>query len=136
MPLLRRRTETIPLPSGILQGRKQADPALVRMLSRARRKELSLVMLRLEVQPAPSLVPERFSSFLQELAASLRISDLGWWDPEFGSVLLLLEDVAAVDGFLERLEKRAQVHGLSLRVKRAQFPKQGVTLPALLEAVA
>jgi hypothetical protein len=136
MPLLRRRTEPIPFPSGILPGRKQADRALVRMLSRARRKELPLVMLRLDVQPAPSLAPDRFASFLEELSASLRISDLGWWDPELGSILLLLEDVDTVDGFLARLEKRADAHGVHLRVKRAHFPRQGVTLPALLEAVA
>jgi hypothetical protein len=136
MTLLRRRTEPIPLPSGILPGRKEADPALVRMLSRARRRELPLIMLRLDVQPAPSLVPERFTSFLHELSSSLRISDLGWWDPQYGSVLILLEGVETVEGFLARLERSAQAHGLNLRVKRAQFPKQGVTLPALLEAVA
>lgn len=136
MGILRRRTITLSLPPGVLGSRGQAEPALTRMLSRARRKETPLLLIRLDVQPAPPAAPERFSAFITEIAARIRISDLCWWDTECGSLLLLFEEVRAGETMLARIQQCAESHGLNARVRRAQFPEEGLTLSALLEAVA
>jgi len=91
-----RRQALTAAPAGILANRQQAHPALLRMLSRARRRRAPLLLLRiapdLEAGPAAA---QAHQQFLGHLTAELRISDLAWAEPG-GVVLVLLEDT--VDG--------------------------------------
>lgn len=136
MSLLVRSPQRLSPGPGILATRQQAEPGLLRILSRARRRKTPLLLLRLELKPAPQQAPERCRPFLLALAAGIRMHDLCWWDEECGALLLLLEEAESERSLLERLERRAQVSGLELRPVTARFPEQGLTLQALVEAVA
>lgn len=136
MALLTRSPERMPPGPGILATRRQAEPGLLRILSRARRRKVSLLLLRLNLHPAPQQAPERCRPFLLGLTAGVRMHDLCWWDDECGALLLLLEEAESELPVAERLERRAQASGLELRLATARFPEQGLTLQALVEAVA
>lgn len=113
-------------PAGILPSRAVAQAALLRMLSRARRHGRPLLLLSLTaVAPA---------EFWTELATDCRIADLAWQESS-GQVLALLEDTAAPAAVAERLRERARARGIALGLGWAQFPRQGLTLEALLERV-
>jgi len=136
MALLLRSPQRLSPGPGILANRRQAEPGLLRILSRARRRKTPLLLLRLNLNPAPHQAPERCRPFLLGLAAGVRMHDLCWWDEECGSLLLLLEEAESEIPVVERLERRAQASGLELRLVTARFPEQGLTLQALVEAVA
>jgi hypothetical protein len=136
MKLLRFRSVNTSLPEGLLTDRKKINIALTRMLGRARRKHIKLVMARLDLQGGAAATPQRLHSFFTDLLATLRICDLCWWDEECGAVLLLLEDVEEPESVIRRVERRARAHGLSVKIQRTDFPQSGVTLAAMLEAVA
>lgn len=119
---------------GILASRRLAGSALLRMLSRARRDGLPLLLVRLD-WPAEGVHESQRRRFLNALASELRISDLAWWEPAWKALLLLLESAEAPAAPLARLEQCARVEGITLHARAAQFPRQGVTLAALLERV-
>lgn len=121
------------LPPGILASRREAEIGLLRILSRARRHDRPLVLVRLAIEPAPARAPERYGRFLTALSTELRLEDLCWWDAESGALLMLLEDTDACASFRRRLEERAGQEGLQMASRSARFPQQGCTLTALLE---
>ena len=119
-------------PAGILAERQLAHPALLRMLSRARRHHAALLLVQLR-----PVLPQQpgFDAFLARMAVELRIGDLAWQE-HGGAVMLLLEDAPReATPILARLRKRARSHGVELNWRSARFPEQGLTLQALLEAV-
>lgn len=136
MALLVRSPERLSPGPGILATRRQAEPGLLRILSRARRRKAPLLLLRLNLHPAPQAAPDRCRPFLLGLTAGIRMHDLCWWDEECGSLLLLLEEAESEIAVIERLERKASGTGLELRLAAARFPEQGLTLQALVEAVA
>ncbi|HWG38889.1 MAG TPA: hypothetical protein VN690_14345 [Terriglobales bacterium] len=133
MPLLKRSLHLAPPPAGILASRLAAHPALLRILSRARRQQAPLVLLRVAPDPAASAGDDRHRRFLEALAAEVRVSDLVWWEPG-AVVMLMLESARAPHQPLARLRRLAQLEGARPRWGAAQFPEQGLTLQALLEA--
>ncbi|HVA63884.1 MAG TPA: hypothetical protein VNF74_09190 [Terriglobales bacterium] len=135
MALLRRTLAAGHLPAGILANREQAAAALLRMLSRARRRREALLLVCMRSRPASAVAELGHERFLAGLAAEVRISDLVWREPA-GMILLLLEGTAQARPVLARLEHRAQLAGTRPEWRSAAFPEQGLTLQALLEAVA
>jgi len=133
MPLLKRSLQAALPPAGILASRQAAHPALLRILSRARRQQAPLVLLRIAPDPAAALGDDRHRRFLEALAAEVRVSDLAWWEPG-AVVMLLLECARAAREPLLRLRQLALVAGARPRWGAALFPEQGLTLQALLEA--
>lgn len=130
MALLRRTLAAAP--AGILANRQQAHPALLRMLSRARRRAGGLTLVQVRDDGAGET---GFQRFLAELAAELRIQDLAWQEAG-GVVMILLEDTPGEPtAVLGRLERRARLAGARPAWRWARFPEQGLTLQALLEAV-
>ncbi|HVA64241.1 MAG TPA: hypothetical protein VNF74_10995 [Terriglobales bacterium] len=136
-------------PAGILASRRQAEAALLRMLSRARRQQAPLLLLRIApgreaaggaagAGEAPGGDAGRAAAghqrFLEDLAAELRLGDLAWWEPG-GVVLALLEGAGRPQAVLERLQQRARRAGAAPAWRAAAFPEQGLTLEALLEEV-
>ncbi|HUX66061.1 MAG TPA: hypothetical protein VMV31_01075 [Terriglobales bacterium] len=119
-------------PAGILASRRQAEAALLRMLSRARRQQAPLLLLR--ISPGGEAAAAAHQRFLEELAAELRLGDLAWWEPG-GVVLALLEGAGRPQAVLQRLQQRAQRAGAAPAWRAAAFPEQGLTLEALLEEV-
>lgn len=121
-----------PAPAGILPSRRQAEAALLRMLSRARRQQTPLVLLR--IAPGGEAAAAGHLRFLTALGAELRLGDLAWWEPG-GVVLALLEGAGRPQAVLERLQQRARRSGAAPGWRAAAFPEQGLTLEALLQAV-
>jgi len=126
-------------PAGILASRRQAEAALLRMLSRARRQQAPLLLLR--IAPGREAggggggrAAAGHQRFLEDLAAELRLADLAWWEPG-GVVLALLEGAGRPQAVLERLQQRARRAGAAPAWGAAAFPEQGLTLEALLEEV-
>jgi hypothetical protein len=135
MALLRRTLAAGHLPAGILANREQAAAALLRMLSRARRQRAALLLVSMRSRAAGAVAELGHARFLAGLAAEVRISDLVWREPA-GMILLLLEGAAEAQPVLERLERRAQLAGTQPEWRSAAFPEHGLTLQALLEAMA
>ena len=125
-------------PAEVLENRPAAAAAVLRMLSRARRRAAPLLLLALEVEVEGRGTPGavRVSRWLERVTADLRLHDLCWWDGEVGAFLLLLEDAAGGAGIEERLRRHARECGTWLRLRQARFPSQGATLGALLGALA
>ncbi|MGH9418038.1 MAG: hypothetical protein ACRD01_15565 [Terriglobales bacterium] len=122
---------TTPVPLGILASRQRAQPALLRMFSRARRHQTPLALVAIGASPEAAAGAHQL--FLCELAAELRLCDLAWWEP--GGVVLVLLEAAASAAALERMQRRALASGARPRWRMACFPQQGLTLDALLQEV-
>ncbi len=124
-------------PAGVLASRRQAQPALLRMLGRARRHHGGLLLARLGVAAAPPAAAAAEAAqqrFLAAAAGELRLTDLAWAEPGAG-LMLLLEAAAEESEVRQRLEQRAAACQLRLRWQAARFPEQGLTLEALLDTV-
>lgn len=132
MALLRRTLAPV-WPAGILANRELAAAGLLRMLSRARRRQEPLLLVCIRPRGDGAVAEQAYRRFLAGLGAEVRISDLAWYEPA-GAVMLLLEGAATPA--LERLQRRAQLAGTQPDWHSARFPEQGLTLQALLEAVA
>lgn len=135
MALWRKTLAASRLPAGILANREHASAALLRMLSGARRRREALLLVRLRPLGEDPVAELGHRRFLAGLAAEVRIGDLAWYEPA-GTVVLLLEGAAAAAPVLERLARRAQLAGARAEWRSASFPEHGLTLQALLEAVA
>lgn len=122
---------TAPAPLGILPSRQVAQPALLRMFSRARRHQTPLALVA--IGASPEAAAGAHLQFLAELATELRLCDLAWWEP--GGVVLVLLEAASGAAALDRLQQRALAGGARPRWRMARFPQQGLTLDALLQEV-
>jgi hypothetical protein len=120
--------------AGVLDSRAAADAALLRMFTRARRSGQPLLLLRW--RPRGGAGRARAA---RALAAELRLSDLAWREPG-AEWLVLAEGVAAPSAaaasLAHRLQQTLAGAGCECEGRLAAFPAQGITLAALLEAVA
>lgn len=118
---------------GVLTSRRLAEPALLRIFSRARRQGAVLTLLY--VRPGPEAAARGHSRFLGLLASELRLADLIWCEPG-GVVVALLEACDDAAPVMARLELRAREAGAQPLWGAASFPAAGLTLEALLTAAA
>jgi hypothetical protein len=120
--------------AGVLDTRAAADAALLRMFTRARRSGQPLLLLRWTPRGGGAR-----GRAARALAAELRLGDLVWREPG-AEWLVLAEGVAAPSAaaaaLARRLEQVLARAGAECECRLAAFPAQGITLGALLEAVA
>lgn len=121
------------LPANILPDRRHAHAALRRMFARSRRYAMPMSLVRLRLSPASAELPRRI--FLSRLSGDLRVTDLAWWDQETEALLVMLEESQDVRPLLERWAALARVLRMEVQLAPVQFPRQGATLNALLEAL-
>lgn len=106
--------------------------AIERELSRARRMERSFAVAR--IVPAANVDAGGREPLLRAVRRSIRDIDAGWWAGN--DILLMLSETpsAAVGPLMKRLEVAAPSFEFAWSV--AEYPRDGLTLPALLAAVA
>lgn len=121
------------LPANILPDRRHAHAALRRMFARSRRYAVPMMLVRLRLPPASAELPRRI--FLSKFGGDLRVTDLAWWDEEAGALLVMIEESQDVAPLLERWAALASALRLEVQLAPVQFPRQGATLNALLEAL-
>jgi hypothetical protein len=127
---------TAPAASGLFANRRQAQPALLRMFARARRAQTPLLLVRLSLaSDGGAAEAEARPRPWEASVGELRLTDLAWAESR-EEMMLLLENAGEEDGLRRRLEQRAGGAGARLHWRGARFPEQGLTLEALLEAVA
>ncbi|MGH9466892.1 MAG: hypothetical protein ACRD1Y_06010 [Terriglobales bacterium] len=127
MALWHHAAAAAPVAPGILPNRKQASAAVLRLLSRARRRNAPLVLLRIWTEGTLPLPP----AWLAARAADLRIGDLAWQEPG-AQLLLLLEDANSASALVTRWRGLAAPPAPEWQWRSASFPEQGLTMEALL----
>ncbi|MGH9507532.1 MAG: hypothetical protein ACRD13_11460 [Terriglobales bacterium] len=124
-------------PPGLLSGLDAAHAPLRRIIARARRLGLNLVLLQLRLTAAPDAPGGRagWEPFLPHLAAELRGTDLAWRGPRPDEWLILLEAAADASAAVLRWQAAARQWGLQLCTRQVEFPGGGLTLAELFAAL-
>jgi hypothetical protein len=115
-----------------LGGKRHGWPAIERELSRSRRKERTFSLARLT--PTQELAEPSKSRVLRAMQRSIRDIDAAWWAGS--DILLMLSETSSssVGPLIGRLQAAVPSAGFGWTV--AEFPRDGLTLPALLSVLA
>src|SRR5215210_2217434 len=106
--------------------------AVEQELSRARRMERTFSLARLT--PRHAVAPHLQEGVLRELRRAIRDIDAGWWEGEHIFLLLSETSAAAVRPLITRLG--LTVPSWRFRWFVAEFPRDGLTVPALMASLA
>jgi hypothetical protein len=106
--------------------------AVERELSRARRMERTFSLARLT--PTQDVESSSRAGVLRELRRTMRDIDAGWWEDKDVFLLLSETSTAEVGSLIARLE--AALPALRFRWSAAEFPRDGLTVPAIIATLA
>jgi len=115
--------------TAILATRAGAERGVARLLARARRFALPLLVLRMA--PASTGGEAAYGAFLEALPGEVRLLDLAWTEAG-GEVVVVLEGAASERAALDRLQRRALALGAGVRWRATRVREP--TREALFEA--